>query len=46
MPTGSHHNFPSVRSTYQHIDALFTQVVDWELIERHWHDMMQVVLSI
>jgi TnpA family transposase len=25
---------------------LFTQVADWELIERHWHDMMQVVLSI
>jgi TnpA family transposase len=33
-------------TTYQHIDALFTQVVDWKLIERHWHDMMQVVLSI
>ena len=33
-------------TTYKHIDALFTQVVDWELIERHWHDMMQVVLSI
>jgi TnpA family transposase len=35
------------RSTsYKHIDALFTQVVDWDMIERHWHDMMQVVLSI
>src|SRR5206468_10829169 len=33
-------------TTYKHIDALFTQVVDWELIERYWHDMMQVVLSI
>jgi TnpA family transposase len=33
-------------TTYTHIDALFTQVVDWDLIERHWHDMMQVVLSI
>jgi TnpA family transposase len=33
-------------TTYKHIDALFTQVVDWQLIERHWHDMMQVVLSI
>jgi TnpA family transposase len=33
-------------TTYKHIDALLTQVVDWELIERHWHDMMQVVLSI
>ena len=33
-------------TTYTHIDALFTQVVDWEVIERHWYDMMQVVLSI
>jgi len=33
-------------TTYQHIDALFTQVVDWDLLERHWPDMMQVVLSI
>jgi hypothetical protein len=31
---------------YTHIDAWFTQVVDWDVIERHWHDMMQVVLSI
>jgi len=33
-------------TTYTHIDALFTQVVDWDLIERYWPDMMQVVLSI
>jgi TnpA family transposase len=33
-------------TTYQHIDALFTQVVDWDLIETHWQDMMQVILSI
>ena len=33
-------------TTYKHIDALFTGVVDWDLIERHWQDMMQVVLSI
>jgi hypothetical protein len=33
-------------TTYQHIDALLTQVVDWDLIARHWQDMMQVVLSI
>ena len=33
-------------TSYKHIDALFTQVVDWDVIERHWHDMMQVVLSI
>jgi TnpA family transposase len=34
------------QTTYQHIDALFTQVADWDLIARHWQDMMQVVLSI
>ena len=34
------------QTTYAHLDALFTQVVDWALIERHWPDMMQVVLSI
>lgn len=34
------------QTTYQHIDTLLTQVVDWDLIERHWLDMMQVVLSI
>jgi TnpA family transposase len=33
-------------TSYKHIDALFTQVVDWDIIERHWQDMMQVVLSI
>lgn len=31
---------------YAHIDALFTKTVDWKLIETHWQDMMQVVLSI
>jgi TnpA family transposase len=31
---------------YQHIDALFTQEIDWELIAKHWQDMMQVVISI
>lgn len=37
---------PDRNTTYRHIDSLFTQVVNWELIERHWQDMMQVVLSI
>lgn len=31
---------------YRHIDGLFTREVDWALIETHWQDMMQVVLSI
>lgn len=33
-------------TTYAHMDRLLTQVVDWDLIERYWQDMMQVVLSI
>jgi TnpA family transposase len=33
-------------TTYEHIDRLLTQVVDWDLIDRYWLDMMQVVLSI
>ena len=33
-------------TTYKHIERLLTQVVDWDLIERYWQDMMQVVLSI
>ncbi len=37
---------PDVASKYEHIDALFTKTVDWTLIEAHWQDMMQVVLSI
>jgi TnpA family transposase len=31
---------------YQHIDQLFSDTVDWELIETHWQDLLQVVLSI
>jgi TnpA family transposase len=31
---------------YRQIDALFSKTVDWVLIETHWQDMMQVVLSI
>lgn len=31
---------------YKHIDSLFTKTADWSLIETHWKDMMQVVLSI
>jgi TnpA family transposase len=33
-------------TVYHHIDALFTNSIDWNLIETHWRDMMQVVLSI
>jgi TnpA family transposase len=31
---------------YENIDALFTDVINWDLIETHWNDLVQVVLSI
>ncbi|WP_411705434.1 Tn3 family transposase, partial [Edaphovirga cremea] len=37
---------PAKETLYQHIDSLFTQTIDWGLIERHWPDLLQVVLSI
>ena len=29
-----------------HIDRLFTETINWKLIQTHWQDMMQVILSI
>jgi TnpA family transposase len=37
---------PSKQEVYQHIDSLFKETIDWELLEKHWTDLMQVVLSI
>lgn len=37
---------PTKETTYKHIDALFKDVVDWDLIETHWKDLLRVVLSI
>jgi TnpA family transposase len=37
---------PSKTSRYQHIDALFSDTIDWPLIETHLPDMLRVVLSI
>ena len=37
---------PAKSSTYDHIDALFTDHIDWPLLARHWRDLMQVVISI
>lgn len=37
---------PSKDTKYNHIDELFSGTIDWSLIETHWPDMMQVVLSI
>ena len=31
---------------YKNIESLFSDTINWELIEKHWRDMMQVVLSI
>lgn len=37
---------PSKDTVYNHIDPLFDESVNWKLIETHWQDLMQVVLSI
>ena len=37
---------PSPDATYEYIDPLFKGIVNWNLIQTHWHDMMRVVLSI
>lgn len=37
---------PDKHTKYNNIDNLFTDVTNWDLIEKHWMDMMQVVLSI
>lgn len=37
---------PHKTTRYQHIDSLFTDAINWKLIETHWSDMMQIVLSI
>lgn len=37
---------PTKDSKYKHIDSLFTDTIDWDLIETHWPDLMQVALSI
>jgi TnpA family transposase len=37
---------PTKDSQYKHIDSLFSETIDWGLIETHWADLMQVALSI
>lgn len=37
---------PDDCSSFQHIDQLFTEKINWQLIETHWKDLMQIVLSI
>ncbi len=31
---------------YRHLDRLFGEAIDWRLIETHWQDLLQVVLSV
>ncbi len=37
---------PDAATTYEHIDALFGVPIRWELIEKHWRDLMQIALSV
>lgn len=37
---------PDASTHYQHIDKLFGECIDWQLIETHLHDMMRVAVSI
>ena len=37
---------PDQDVVYEHIDSLFTDTINWQLIRTHWQDLMQVVLSI
>lgn len=37
---------PDKQIEFDYIAPLFTETINWELIERHWQDLMQVALSI
>jgi TnpA family transposase len=37
---------PSQDAVYEYIDPLFKDVIDWQLIQTHWQDLMRVVLSV
>jgi TnpA family transposase len=37
---------PDKNIRYKHIDCLFKETIDWNLIKMHWKDMFQVVISI
>lgn len=37
---------PDSKTVYKNIDSLFSEVIDWDKIETHWQDILQVVLSI
>lgn len=31
---------------YKHIDRIFTDVINWQLIQDHWKDLLQIAISI
>jgi TnpA family transposase len=31
---------------YKNIDSLFSDTIDWNLLETHWQDLLQVAISI
>lgn len=37
---------PDRSTRYKHIDCLFKETIDWDLIKTHWKDIFQVVISI
>ena len=37
---------PSAEASYEHVDPLFSRVVDRDLIEARWKDFIQVALSV
>jgi TnpA family transposase len=37
---------PDKNTQYNHIDSLFKETINWELIKIHWKDIFQVVISI
>ena len=37
---------PSKNARYVHIDELFSEAIDWKIIEKHLPDMLRVILSI
>jgi TnpA family transposase len=37
---------PNETVKYEYIDPLFKEIVDWNLIQTHWEDLMQMALSI
>lgn len=37
---------PDKDMLYKHIDSLFSEAIDWDKIQTHWQDILQVVFSI